>query len=151
MTSPRQIAANRANAKKSSGPKTKHGKARSAQNARRHGLSLSDSDPQHVAARNKLAHHIAGEGANPDLLHNAGRIAEANIDHMRIRKARHDVFNAYFSADSDRSTNDPGLAKELARQLTKELMLIDRYERRILSRRKFAIRDFDALRRQTNS
>jgi hypothetical protein len=32
--------------------------------------------------------------------------------------------------------------------LAKELILIDRYERRALSRRKFAIRDFNAARRQ---
>ena len=39
MTSEAQIAANRENAKSSTGPKTEAGKAASAQNARRHGLS----------------------------------------------------------------------------------------------------------------
>ncbi|MEO1922380.1 MAG: hypothetical protein ABGW84_10915 [Sphingomonadaceae bacterium] len=41
MTSDRQIAANRRNAQRSTGPKTSKGKAVSSQNARRHGV-LSD-------------------------------------------------------------------------------------------------------------
>src|SRR3989442_1002928 len=39
MSSPRKIEANRANARKSTGPKTPEGKARSRQNALKHGLS----------------------------------------------------------------------------------------------------------------
>jgi hypothetical protein len=38
MISPAKLAANRANAMKSTGPRTLAGKARAAQNARRHGL-----------------------------------------------------------------------------------------------------------------
>jgi hypothetical protein len=41
MASERQIAANRRNAKKSSGPRSADGKARSRQNALRHGLSIA--------------------------------------------------------------------------------------------------------------
>jgi hypothetical protein len=55
------------------------------------------------------------------------------------------------SADIDRLRVIRSQAKELATQLyglAKERVSIGRYERRALSRRKFAIRDFDAARRQ---
>ena len=39
--SPRRLAANRANAARSTGPRTLEGKARSAQNARKHGFRAS--------------------------------------------------------------------------------------------------------------
>jgi len=46
MTSERKIAANRNNAKKSTGPRTEAGRATSRQNARRHGLATGiGSDP----------------------------------------------------------------------------------------------------------
>ncbi|MGD0499927.1 MAG: hypothetical protein ABSC23_15980, partial [Bryobacteraceae bacterium] len=41
LVSPQRIAANRANAAKSTGPRTSAGRARSAQNARKHGFAAS--------------------------------------------------------------------------------------------------------------
>ena len=54
MTSDRQIAANRANAQRSTGPRTPNGKTRAAQNALKHGLTattpvLPDEDPEAFA------------------------------------------------------------------------------------------------------
>ena len=56
--------ANRRNARASTGPRTKTGKARVAKNALRHGLAVSVSlDPHLADAMNELARVIAGEGA----------------------------------------------------------------------------------------
>jgi hypothetical protein len=64
MTSERQLRANRANAQASTGPKTRRGKIRAAQNARRHGLRLSVlSDPLLCEDAETLACALAGEQA----------------------------------------------------------------------------------------
>jgi hypothetical protein len=90
MTSERQRQANRANAQASSGPKTARGKARSAQNAFRHGLSVPVySDPALAQKVEVWAQRIAGAGADAAILAPARRVAEAQIDLQRVRACRH--------------------------------------------------------------
>jgi hypothetical protein len=90
MISAKKIKTNRLNARASTGPKTAQGRTRAAQNAWRHGLSLSIlADPVLSAEAEDLAVEIAGEGINPELLELARRIAEAQIDLQRVRYARH--------------------------------------------------------------
>ena len=65
MTSARKIRANRANARASSGPKTAAGKARSAQNAFRHGFNVPILlDPALASDVEALAQRIAGKSAD---------------------------------------------------------------------------------------
>ena len=61
-------------------------------------------------------------------------MAEAQVDVARIRHVRHDLIAAAFIRGSDTA------------DLAQRLAVMARYERRVLSRRKFAIRDFDAAR-----
>ena len=127
-TSARRRAANRANARASTGPRTGEGKARSAQNARRHGLNLSAlGNPLHAGEIDALARAIAGADAGARQLRLAYRIAAAQIDLGRSRRARHELLSS--------GAGNPDTALRL--------YMLDSYERRALSRRKFAIRDFD--------
>ena len=74
MTSERKIQANRQNARASTGPKTANGRARSAQNALRHGLSRSVlfnvALSKDVEA---LAQELAGPGAKAHVQERARR------------------------------------------------------------------------------
>ena len=94
MTSARKLRANRNNARASTGPRTAAGKARATRNAQKHGLSVPImADPSLAAEVKVLAQEIAGEGANDQLQQIAARIAEAQIDLVRIRRARHELLS----------------------------------------------------------
>ena len=90
VTSERKIAANRTNARASTGPQTTRGRAHVARNALRHGLSLPvGSIPALSEEVEALAREIAGPGANAATQELARRVAEAQIDLRRVRHARH--------------------------------------------------------------
>src|SRR5215467_9680571 len=89
----------RRNAQRSTGPRTAAGKARAAQNARRHGLNVpARSDPTHVAEIAALARAIAGEGSDALRYQRACAVAAAQLDVMRARNARHALWPAALAA-----------------------------------------------------
>ena len=133
MSRARRAFANRANARKSTGPQTRAGKAVVARNARRHGLNLpllhdEAIEPEVDALARLIVGSIVGLAAEPRILALARRIAEAQLDLARIRRVRLPV--------RARLATEPTVAHELLR--------LDRYEGRALTRRKRALRAFDA-------
>jgi hypothetical protein len=80
MTSEKKIAANRANARKSCGPRTASGKGRISRNALRHGLAaLKHLDPKLPQDTERMAKVICGDDTNPLLFEQAVMIAESEM------------------------------------------------------------------------
>jgi hypothetical protein len=89
MASERQIAANRRNARKSTGPRSGADKKRASRNAYRHGLTLSITSTAAYAKRlDNLVRKIAGDSEDAILLERARAVAHAEIDLERVRRAK---------------------------------------------------------------
>ena len=89
MATETQIAANRQNARRSSGPRSGVGKRRSAQNAFRHGLSASvNAHVGHIKDIEALAGKIAGNSADIVVFECARTFAQAEFDLARIRRLK---------------------------------------------------------------
>jgi hypothetical protein len=89
MATERQIAANRRNAGKSTGPRSRAGKNRAQHNAYRHGLTRGLISSAAVAKQvEKLARKIAGNSKDPVVLEHARDAAYAEIDLARVRRVR---------------------------------------------------------------
>jgi hypothetical protein len=147
MISARKLSANRENARASTGPRTQAGKTRAGRNALRHGLALSALvDPVRKPELDLLAREIDGDCEDAQLHELAYRIAAAQADLVRVRNVRHDIIATALNYSADEVPEIIHLGN-----LARRLVPIDRYERRALSRRKTAIREFVALQNIRNT
>jgi hypothetical protein len=89
MATERQIAANRRNARKSTGPRGSAAKKRTSRNAYRHGLTLSPiANPALAKRLDRLARLIAGNSRDSIILEHARAAAHAELDLARVRQAK---------------------------------------------------------------
>jgi len=162
--SKRKLRANHLGKPAGTGPTSAAGKARSAQNARKHGLNVAVMyDPDVGADVAFMAEEIAPGCQDPELIGRARLIAEAQVDLMRVARARRDIISAAMADPDDRpvtsltgpiamprEASDPGTDKRVTTlsDMSARLARLDRYERGALWRRKLAIRAFDVARRK---
>ena len=139
MTSAKAIAANRRNARRSTGPRTAAGKRKVAGNTLRHGvLATLDADPAKGAQVARIVAALAGAHASPRLRALVTPVAEAQADILRVRNARAALINLAVANLPDHADRE---SEAIAQSLT-TLTRLDRYERRAMARRKRALCDF---------
>jgi hypothetical protein len=151
MATERQIAANRANARRSTGPRSGAGKTRASQNAYRHGLTaIALSSVECEKRIEKLARRIAGNLSDTVTLEMARTAARSEFDLERIRiikvslveraKKMGKTSGSVFPLHGDRTVLAPvkvsartslelGRTNEEVRRALSELLKLDRYER----------------------
>ncbi len=128
MASKSQVDANRKNAKRSTGPRTKRGKNRSKNNAFRHGLAVPSSRVHELQDDiDELARILSTDCRVPEVSQNAREAAEAHIDLLRIREVRQTMVARQFADTIEGTLAAPDISQALKK--------IDRYERRAISRR----------------
>jgi hypothetical protein len=125
MATEKQIAANRANAKRSTGPKTKWGRRASSRNAIKHGLSCPPTDEAVPTDIDHLTRALIHEEADDDQRAAARHVVQAQIEISRVRLVRATVMA---SLDFERCTYS-GLRR---------LIALDRYERIARAKRRMA-------------
>jgi hypothetical protein len=124
MATEKQIAANRANAKRSTGPRTAAGKKKSSRNAYRHGLSRIEPSESCSAGGIDAITGLLGQ-APEDQLAAARDFVHAHVALARIRSVR-----AAQWASIDLNDSLEANVKAL-----KQLAALDRYERYALTKR----------------
>jgi hypothetical protein len=131
-----RLAANRQNARKSTGLRTPEGKVRSSHNALKHGLAAAARDPSTLEKITVLAAALAEGSTDQDVQAFAQGVAEAELDLQRVREARvleHEAAGLGFSC---KERTPAGWTLRLSR--------LERYERRAFARRGRAIRGLEA-------
>jgi hypothetical protein len=141
MISTDKIAANRRNARSSTGPRTAAGKRKVAGNALRHGLIVSlHADPAMSAEVARIAAALAGPDASPHLRALVTPVAEAQVDVVRVRNARAKLIDLAVATAAGAQGETGAIVDSLP-----NLVRLERYERSAMRRRYRAIRELRKL------
>jgi hypothetical protein len=158
MATERQIAANRRNGQKSTGPRSAAGKKRASRSSFRHGLRAGIAfGAERAKDIEQLAREIAGASTDAIILEAARAAAQAEFDIAQVRQVKVavivqmqtvDEFNvrptsqttrqprtSVLPAKAEATTEREGLDEMVCRALP-ELLKLDRYERRAAARRR---------------
>lgn len=134
MATEKQIAANRANAKKSTGPKSAAGKERSSRNSIKHGLSGLTTRSSAAATSNAIVAALGIEEITEKQLIAAVDFASAQSELLQIQAVRAAQWSRIgLNVETD------GDFKEL-----KQLASLDRYERYARTKRRKAAKKLRA-------
>jgi hypothetical protein len=164
MASNRQIAANRRNARQSTGPRSSAGRNRSRRNSYRHGLAAGVTlNAERLKHIERLARKIAGNSADVMTVERARTLAQAEYELAQIRQAkvalisRVMAFGAFETPDAIEPNQvkrperveipampatEPECTAEAVRRALPELIKLERYERRAGARRDRAVHSF---------
>lgn len=148
----KRVLANRRNARQSTGPRTPGGKARSAQNARKHGLAAPlPAEIQAVAQ--EIAPSIVGAQASSQQYDAAVAFTQSRLNVERVRFVEASIMRRHADAGDDRLRNgETGEAvtaylrsgreatSEWLHSLLVALARLRRYEQRALSQARKAAR-----------
>jgi hypothetical protein len=148
----RQIAANRRNAKRSTGPRSRAGRNRSKRNSFRHGLAAGgQANARRVKQIERLARKIAGGTTDFVTLEYVRAIAQAQFDLAQIGRVKVALMSrvkefggfemSHVGAAAAPAVEPAGNADAIRGALS-ELIKLDRYERRAAVRRTRALRNF---------
>jgi len=151
MSSDRQIAANRRNATRSTGPRTETGKANSSRNALRHGLTTIADSAEKRAIAECLIRAIAGGNADDTVFRHAYRVAECHIEVQRADEAQTAAIKRlemYFdNLEQKPPSGGPLAITQYFASISKAISQLDnlsRYHKRADARQRRAIRAFEA-------
>jgi hypothetical protein len=138
MTTEKQIAANRRNARRSTGPRTGAGKKRASRSSYRHGLATGiTSSAEHAEHIERLARTIADNTADIITVECARTIAHAVFDLAQIQRVKvaSILREIELSGQEPSTTTKTDCSAEALQRALAALIKLDRYERRASLRR----------------
>ncbi|MBL0406261.1 hypothetical protein JKG68_20075 [Microvirga aerilata] len=141
MPSPQRIRANRANARRSTGPRTKDGRLRARLNALKHGLAVPAS--AHPALQHDIDHlarALVGEAQHDSVVMvRARKVAEAAIKVQRARRARLELLRAWDASTSQPKAVETGDLVRGFKTVRKEFQALAQQESSKEKRRKLRV------------